>query len=47
VTSPSNLRDVTVSTIIYDLKDRVCTITRNRPEVLNVFNIDLIGAPGG
>jgi 2-(1,2-epoxy-1,2-dihydrophenyl)acetyl-CoA isomerase len=31
-----------VSTIIYDVKDRICTITMNRPEVLNALNVDLI-----
>ena len=31
-----------MSTILYDVADRVCTITMNRPEVLNALNIDLI-----
>jgi 2-(1,2-epoxy-1,2-dihydrophenyl)acetyl-CoA isomerase len=32
-----------VSTILYEVKDRVCTITLNRPDVLNALNAALIG----
>ena len=31
-----------MSTIIYDVQDRICTITMNRPDTLNALNIDLI-----
>jgi 2-(1,2-epoxy-1,2-dihydrophenyl)acetyl-CoA isomerase len=31
-----------VSTVIYEVTDRVCTLTMNRPEVLNALNADLI-----
>jgi len=31
-----------VSTVIYEVKDRVCTLTLNRPDVLNALNLDLI-----
>ena len=31
-----------MSTIIYNVQDRICTITMNRPEVLNALNVDLI-----
>jgi 2-(1,2-epoxy-1,2-dihydrophenyl)acetyl-CoA isomerase len=31
-----------MSTIIYEVKDRICTVTMNRPDVLNALNVDLI-----
>jgi 2-(1,2-epoxy-1,2-dihydrophenyl)acetyl-CoA isomerase len=31
-----------MSTVIYDVKERICTITMNRPDVLNALNVDLI-----
>ena len=30
------------STIIYDVKEQVCTITLNRPEVFNALNLQLV-----
>jgi len=31
-------------TIIYEIKDRICTITMNRPDVLNALDAELINA---
>lgn len=31
-----------MSTILYTVQDRICTITMNRPEVLNALNLDLM-----